>query len=51
MDDLKLLGRTEDDLDNGIKIVKAMSKDIIVNFGFQKCGKICLNVGPKAKYI
>ena len=32
MEDLKLLGRSEDDLENEIKIVKAISKDINMNF-------------------
>jgi hypothetical protein len=33
MDDLKLLGGSEEDLQNEIKIVKAISKDINMNFG------------------
>jgi len=33
MDDWKLLGRSEDNLENEIKIVKAISKDITMNFG------------------
>jgi len=45
MDDLKLLGRNEIDLENGIKIVKAVSKDINMNFGLEKCAKICLKQG------
>ena len=36
MDDLKLLGRNGDDLDYEIKIVKANSKDINMNFGLEK---------------
>ena len=44
-DDLKLLGRNEDDLENEIKIVKAISKDINMNFGLEKHVKICLNKG------
>ena len=32
MDDLKLLGRSEHDLQNEIKIVKAIRKDINMNF-------------------
>ena len=35
-----------------MKIVKAVSKDINVNFGLEKCARICLKkVGSKAKYI
>jgi hypothetical protein len=48
MDDLKLLRRSDDDLENEIKIVKAIGKDINTNFGLEKCAKICLK---KAKYI
>ena len=33
MDDLKLLGRSENNLENEINIVKAISKDITMNFG------------------
>jgi hypothetical protein len=45
MDDLKLLGRNDDDLENEIKIVKAISKDIYMNSGLEKCAKICLKKG------
>ena len=42
MDDLKLLGRNENDLNNEIKIVQTISKDININFGLEKCARICL---------
>jgi hypothetical protein len=45
MDDLKLLSGSEEDLENEIKIVKAISKDINMNFGLEKCAKICLRKG------
>ena len=45
MDDLKLLGRSEDDLENEIKIVKAISIDIKMYFGLEKCARICLKKG------
>ena len=45
MDDLKLLGRNEKDLKNEIKIVQTISKDINMNFGFEKCARICLKTG------
>jgi hypothetical protein len=52
MDGLKLIGRSEDDLENEIKIVKAISKDINMNFGLEKCARMCLKeVGSKAKYM
>jgi hypothetical protein len=47
MDDLKLLGSNEDDLENKIKTVKAISKDINTNLGLEKCARICL----KKSYI
>ena len=41
MDDLKLLGRNE----NEIKIVQTISKDINMNFGLEKCTRIFLKRG------
>ena len=45
MDDLKLLGRNENDLKNEIKIVHTISKDLNMNFGLERCAKICLKRG------
>ena len=45
MDDLKLLGRNENDLKNEIKTVQTISKDINMNFGLEKCARICLKRG------
>jgi hypothetical protein len=45
MDDLKLLRRRQDELENKISIVKAINKDISMNSGFEKCAKICLKKG------
>ena len=45
MDDLKLLGRNENDLKNELKIVQTISKDINMNFGLEKCERICLKRG------
>jgi hypothetical protein len=45
MDDLKLLGRIEDDLENEIKIVRAIVKNININFGLENCERICLKKG------
>jgi hypothetical protein len=42
VDDLKLLGRNENDLQNEIKIVLAISKDISMNFGSGRCGRMCI---------
>jgi len=45
MDDLKLLGRYENDMKNEIKIVQTIGIDINMNFGLEKCGIICLKRG------
>jgi hypothetical protein len=45
MDDLKLLRRSEEDWEREIKTVKAISKDINMNFGLQKCAKISFKKG------
>jgi len=45
IDDLKLLGRNENDLKNEIKIVQTISKDIKMNFGLEKCAIIRLKRG------
>jgi hypothetical protein len=45
MDDLKLLGRNENDLKNEIKIVHTISKDLNMNFGLEICARICLMIG------
>ena len=44
MDDLKLIGRNENDLKNEIKIVQTINKDINMNFGFEK---MCKNMFKK----
>ena len=45
MGDLRLLGRNESDLEKEIKIVQTISKDINMNFGLEKCARICLKGG------
>jgi len=45
MDDLKLLGRNENDFKNEIKIVQTINKDIDMNFGLEKFARICLKRG------
>ena len=42
MDDLKLLGGNENELKNEMKIVQTISKDMNMNFGLEKCARICL---------
>jgi len=45
MDDLKLLGRNENDLENEIKIVQTIIKYVNINFGLEICARICLKRG------
>jgi hypothetical protein len=45
MDDLKLIGRSEEELRNEIKIVKTFSDDIKMKFGLEKCARIYLKNG------
>jgi hypothetical protein len=48
MDDMKLLGRCEEDLENEIQIVKTISKDVNMSSGLQMCARMCLkSLGPK----
>jgi len=42
---LKLLGKNENELKNEMKIVQTISKDINMNFGLEKCARICLKRG------
>ena len=45
MDDLKMLGRNENYLENEMKIVQTISKHINRKFGLEKCARICLKRG------
>jgi len=51
MDDLKLLGRNDDDLENEINIVIAISEYINMNFGLENCLSICLKKGTAQSKI
>ena len=42
MDDLKLTGRKKKDLEKELTTVTAINKDINMNFGLDKCARICL---------
>jgi hypothetical protein len=42
VDDLKLIGRSEEELTNEIQIVKTLSSDTKMKFGWVKCARICL---------
>jgi hypothetical protein len=43
-DDLKLIGRSEEELRNEIKIVNTFSDDIKIMFGLEKCARISLKM-------
>jgi hypothetical protein len=45
MDDLKLIWRSEEELTNEIQIVRTLSNDIKMKFGWEKCARICLKHG------
>jgi len=45
MDDLKLIGRSEEELRNEIRIIKAISNDINMGFGLEKCARLSLKIG------
>jgi hypothetical protein len=40
VDDLKVIGRNEEELVNEIQIVKTIGNDIKIKFGLEKCAKI-----------
>jgi hypothetical protein len=42
MDELKLLGRCEDELENERQIVTGISKDVNINCGLENCAWMCL---------
>jgi hypothetical protein len=44
MDDLKLIGRSEEELRHEIKLVKTISDDIKMKFGLQKCARFSLKM-------
>jgi hypothetical protein len=45
VDDLKLIGRSEEELTNVIQILKTLSSDIKMKFGWEKCARICVKSG------
>jgi hypothetical protein len=45
IDDLKLIGRSEEALINEIKFVETINSDVKMKFGLEKCAKICLKSG------
>jgi hypothetical protein len=49
MEHLKLMGRNEEELTNEIQIVRTLSNDIKMKFGWEKCARICLKHGKVDK--
>ena len=49
MDDLKLFGKTEGQLETLINSVRVLSSDINMEFGIQKCGILVMKKGKYAK--
>jgi hypothetical protein len=45
MDHLKLIGRSEEELRNEIRIVKTISNDMKMGFGLGECARIYLKSG------
>jgi hypothetical protein len=51
MDGLKLIGRNEEELTYEIQIVRTLSTDIKMKFGWEKCARICLTFSvPRFKW-
>ena len=48
MDDLKLFGKTQDQIDSLIKAIQLFSSDIGMVFGIDKCGALIMKRGKDA---
>ena len=49
MDDLKLFGKSEDQIDSLVQTVFIFSEDIAMEFGLKKCGVVILKKGKHVK--
>ena len=49
MDDLKLYGRSEQELESLIDVVRVFSRDIGIEFGLDKCAVLVLKQGIKVR--
>ena len=49
MDDLKLFGKNEREIDSLVKTVQVISKDIGMEFGIKKCGVVIMKRGKLSK--
>ena len=50
MDDLKLFGKSDDQIDSLVQTVFAFSEDIGMEFGLEKCGVVILKKGKLVKF-
>ena len=50
MDDLKLFGKSEDQIDSLVQTVFIFSEDIGMEFGLKKCGVVILKKGKLVKF-
>ena len=50
MDDLKLFGKSEDQIDSLLQTVFIFSEDIGMEFGLKKCGVVILKKGKLVKF-
>ena len=50
MDDLKLLGKSEDQIDSLVQTVQLFSEDIGMEFGLKKCGVLLTKRGKKVRF-
>ena len=50
MDDLKLFGKSDDQIDSLVQVVFTFSEDIVMEFGLRKCGAVILKKGKLVKF-
>ena len=50
MDDLKLFGKSEDQIDSLVQTVQVFSEDIGMEFGLKKCGVLLMKRGKKVRF-
>ena len=50
MDDLKLLGKSEDQIDSLVQTVQLFSEGIGMEFGLKKCGVLLMKRGTKVRF-
>ena len=50
MDDLKLFGKTDDQIDSLVQTVFTFSEDIVMEFGLKKHGVVILKKGKLVKF-